>query len=320
MNDLVRRLATTALSVLSLLTTGFFLFRVLPGDPVVSLTRGNAITDEQIGLLRAELGLDRPLWTQYLEFLGRTLRGDLGTSLEFRQPVLDVIAARVWPTVLLGVSATLLAVLVGIAAGSHAGWRPGGAFDHVVTGGALVLWSVPVFGLGLTVLVVLGVGVGPLPGLFPAGGMRSPSGSGSFWDVAWHLVPPCVTLAAAQVAQYLVITRSSVFTERNRPYLVVARATGLRDVDLLRRHALPNALLPVTALVFLNAGFVVSGAVVVETVFSWPGLGYLTFQALRVPDFPLLQGTFLLLAGSVILANALGDVLLAVLDPRVRER
>lgn len=320
MSDVARRAGTLAVSVLSLLTMGFFLFRVLPGDPVVSLTRGNAVTEEQVALLRAELGLDRPLWTQFVEYVRRTSRGDLGTSLEYHQPVLDVVATRIWPTVLLGLSSTILAVLLGVALGSRAGWRPGSRLDHVATGSALALWSVPVFWLGLVVLVAFGVGAGPLPGLFPVGGMRSPDSQGSFWDMAWHLVLPCVTLAVAQYAQYLMITRSSVLAERNRPYVLVARATGLRDAVLLRRHALPNALLPVSALVFLNAGFVVSGAVVVETVFSWPGLGYLTFQALRVPDFPLLQGTFLLLAGSVVVANALGDVLLAVLDPRVRER
>lgn len=313
------RLTRLAVSCLALLTVGFFLFRVLPGDPVVTLTRDRAMTAEQVAELREALGLDRPLWTQFLDYLAATVRGDLGMSVQYRQPVLDVVADRIWPTLLLGGSATVLAVLVGVALGSRAGWRPGSGLDHLATASALALWSVPVFWLGLLVLVVFGVGIGPLPGLFPVGGMRSADSTGPL-DVAWHLALPCATLAAAQYAQYLITVRSSVLAERGRPYLLVARATGLRDVEVLRRHALPNALLPVTSLIFLNAGFIVSGAVVVETVFSWPGLGYLTYQAVQVPDLPLLQGTFLLLAGCVIAANTVGDVLLAAVDPRVGSR
>jgi peptide/nickel transport system permease protein len=180
----------------------------------------------------------------------------------------------------------------------------------------------PEWWLGLLLLAVLGVGVGPLPGLFPTGGLISPGVE--MWspegvvDMAWHLTLPVVTLTLAYVAEYSLIMRSSLLDEMGEDYLVTARAKGLRDVHVRRRHAARNALLPTTTLVALNLGFVVSGAITIETVFSIPGIGLLTTEALDVPDFPMLQGTFFFLSAAVILANLVANLLYAWLDPRVR--
>src|SRR5579884_23408 len=169
----VRRLGGAVLSLFAVCVTGFFLFRVLPGDPVVTMTRGSATSPAQLAELRHEFGLDRPLPQQFLNYLGGLLRGDLGQSYQYREPVSSLIAAHLWPTVLLAGTATVVAAALGLWLGQRAGWRPGGLGDRLHTGLALTLWSVPTFWLGLLLVVVLGVGVGPVPGLFPTGGMDS---------------------------------------------------------------------------------------------------------------------------------------------------
>ncbi|WP_243788834.1 ABC transporter permease [Saccharopolyspora gloriosae] len=319
---IARKLGGGLVSVFLVAVLGFFLFRVLPGDPVRTMTRGAPVSAEQIEQLRQRFGLDQPLWKQFLDFLGALLRGDLGTSYTYSRPVAELIAERFWPTVLLVGTATVLAVVLGLWIGTRAAWRHGGGFDKASTSIALTLWSVPTFWLGLIVLMVFGVGVGPIPGLFPVGGMSSPDTPAELipqvLDVARHLVLPSLTMVAVIYAQYLMVMRSSLLEEMGADYLTTARAKGLREDLVRRRHAVPNALLPTVTLIFLHLGLVVGGAITVETVYSWPGLGLLTFEALRVPDLPLLQGTFIVLAGSVIVMNVVADLLYRVLDPRVR--
>ena len=310
-------------SLLLVAVLGFFLFRVMPGDPVRTMTRGAPMTSQQIADLRERLGLDQPLWKQFLDFLGNLLRGDLGTSYTYSRPVGELIVQRVGPTVLLVGTATILAIVLGLWMGSRAAWKHGGAFDKTTSSVALALWSVPTFWLGLIVLMAFGVGVGPIPGLFPVGGISDPDTPPEFLpqvlDVAHHMVLPVLTMLAVIYAEYLMVMRSSLLEEMGEDYLTTARAKGLRE-DLVRsRHAVPNALLPAVTLIFLRLGLVVAGAITVETVFSWPGLGLLTFEALRVPDLPLLQGIFIVLAGSVVVMNVLADLLYRVIDPRVRE-
>jgi peptide/nickel transport system permease protein len=226
-----------------------------------------------------------------------------------------MIGERLWPTILLVGSATVLAVLIGLWLGIRAAWRRDSFFDRSQTGIALTLWSVPQFWLGLMLLVVTG-------GLFPSRGMHSPDAAPDVLsqtiDVLHHLVLPCVTLLAVFYAQYMLIMRSSLLGEMNADYLTTARAKGLRDDLVRRRHAVPNALLPTTTLVFMQFGQVVAGAVTVEAVFSWPGLGQLTYDALHGPDLPVLQGVFTVLASAVVLMNLLAELLYRVLDPRVR--
>ncbi|MEV4291322.1 ABC transporter permease [Nonomuraea bangladeshensis] len=299
----------------------FFLFRMLPGDPVRNLAQGRNMTPAQLDLERRRLGLDKPLIDQFFDFVGKTLRLDLGTSYEYKRPVLDLIGERIGPTLLLAGTGLVIAVSLGIWQGTRAGWRHGSGFDRFSTGVSLVLWSVPTFWLGLLLMMVFGVGIGPIPGLFPFRGIESvdaPDGFAYVLDVASHMVLPCLTLVAVVYAQYLLVMRSSLLEEVGQDYVTVARAKGLRDDDVRRRHAVPNALLPTVTLVFMRIGFVVGGAVTVETIFTWPGLGQLFYEAVRVPDFTLMQGTFLLITVAVILMNTLADVVYHILDPRVR--
>jgi peptide/nickel transport system permease protein len=191
---------------------------------------------------------------------------------------------------------------------------------------SLTLWSVPTFWLGLILLVLFASGtIAGIPAIFPAGGMSTPGSEGGFTlahisDVAWHLVLPCTTLVAVIFAQYVTIMRSSMIDELGNPYLLTARAKGLSDDDVRRKHAVPNALLPSVTVIFLQLGTMVGGAITVETIYSWPGLGYLTFTALKIPDLPLLEGTFVVFSGAVILFNLLADLLYRALDPRVRRQ
>lgn len=310
-------------SMVAVVFSGFFVFRILPGDPVRALTRDRPVTPEQMEDLRRQYGLDQPLIAQFGDYLVRVFSGDLGVSYQYNAPVTQLIADDLWATVLLVGSATVVSAAIGLRLGISGAWHRGGFADRLNTGIALTLWSVPTFWLGLLLITVLAVGIGPLPGLFPTGGMNSAGVDGflpTLLDQLHHLVLPCLTLVAVIYAQYLLIMRAALLDEMGSDYLVTARAKGLRDAVVRRRHAVPNALLPTVTLIFLNLGGVVSGAILVETVFSWPGLGSLFYEALTVPDAPLLEGLFIFFAAAVILMNLAADLLYPVLDPRVRPR
>jgi peptide/nickel transport system permease protein len=298
----------------------FFLFRLLPGDPIGLYTRGRNMDAEQIAALREEL--NRPVWEQFLTYVRNPFDPGID-STRFSQPVWELIGERIWPTVLLLGTAIVLASIIGIWIGIRAGWKPGSRFDKISTGTTLTLYSMPEFWLGMMLLIVFGVGAFGLPGLFPVGGIASPgvdTGTPAGWlNVLWHMVLPCTTLMLIYLADYSLVMRASLIDERRQDYLMLARAKGLRDVMVRKRHAVPNALLPTITLIFLSLGFVVTGAITVETVFSWPGLGLLTYEALRGPDIPLLQAIFLLFSIAVIGANLIAELLYVVIDPRVRE-
>ena len=298
----------------------FFLFRLLPGDPIGLYTRGRNMDAEQIAALREEL--NRPIWEQFFTYVRNPFDPGID-STRFSQPVWELIGERIWPTVLLLGTAIVLASIIGIWIGIRAGWKPGSRFDKVSTGTTLTLYSMPEFGLGMMLLIVLGVGAFGLPGFFPVGGIVSPgvdtSTPAGWLNVLWHMFLPCLTLTLIYLADYSLVMRASLIDERKQEYLMLARAKGLRDVMVRKRHAVPNALLPTITLIFLSLGFVVTGAITVETVFSWPGLGLLTYEALRGPDIPLLQAIFLLFSIAVIGANLIAELLYVVIDPRVRQ-
>ncbi len=309
-------------SLCFMLVVNFFLFRVLPGDPARTLGRGRFRTEAQLEAFRAQYGLDQPLPQQFLTFLKNTFTGDLGVSLRYRVPVSELILDRLWPTLLLVGTSTLLATAIGVYIGIIGAWKRGGRFDRLSTGATLTLYSMPEWWLGLLLIVALAVGIGPLPGIFPTGGLNSvdvdPSSLEGVLDVAWHLTLPVLTMTLAYLADYSLIMRSSLLDELGEDYLTTARAKGLRDVDVRRKHGVRNALLPTTTIVALNIGFVVSGAITIETVFSIPGLGLLSTEALTIPDYWVLQGTFLVASGAVIAANLVANLIYGLLDPRVR--
>jgi peptide/nickel transport system permease protein len=320
---LIRRLIASVVSFIMLLVLGFVIFSLMPANPVEALTRGRQTSAKQIAFLTQQLGLNQPVWERFGHFMINTLEGHLGYSWQFETPVSTLIAQRLWPTLLLMGSSTIVSILLGMWLGIRSGWRPGSLLDRLSTGTSMTFWSVPTFWLGIILLVLLSTGIGPIPALFPAGGMSTPGTPGGLapvhiLDVARHLVLPCLTLVLVVFAQYQMIMRSSMIDEIGSPYLLTARAKGLRDAEVRQKHAVPNALLPSVTLIFLQVGTMISGAITVETVYSWPGLGYLTYQALQIPDLPLLEGTFIVFSASVIVFNLLADLLYRYLDPRVR--
>lgn len=316
------KLAAAVVSFLITLVIGFAIFSLMPSDPVRTLTRGRPTSEAQLAQLRIQLGLDKPIWARFLTFVNDTAHGNLGYSWQFQQSVSALVADRLWPTLLLTGTAMIISVVLGLWLGVRSGWRQGSLFDRISSGTSLTLWSVPTFWLGMILLVVFSVGFGPIPSLFPAGGMSDPAAQGGgiahVLDVARHLVLPCLTMVLVVFAQYVTIMRSSIIDEMGAPYLLTARAKGLTDADVRRAHAAPNALLPSVTMIFMHLGTLVTGAITVEAVYSWPGLGYLTYQALKIPDLPLLEGTFIVFSASVIIMNLVADVVYRFLDPRVR--
>jgi peptide/nickel transport system permease protein len=297
----------------------FFLFRMLPGDPIGLYTRGRNVAPEQIAELRAEL--DKPITEQFLTYISNPFASTIN-SARFNRPVWELIGDRVGSTLLLVGTAILLASIFGTLIGIRAAWKRGERFDSVSSAVTLTLYAMPEFWLGMILLIMFGVGTAITPGIFPIGGIITPgvdpASIEGVLNVAWHMVLPVTTLAAVYLAEYALVMRASLIDEMGQDYLTVARAKGLKDKVVRRHHAVPNAILPTVTLIFMNLGFVISGAITVETVFSWPGLGLLTYDALRGPDIALLQATFLLFSIGVIVANIIADLMYAVLDPRVR--
>ncbi len=309
-------------SLFFMLVVSFFLFRVLPGDPARTLGRGRYTTPEQLDEFRRAYGLDKSMWEQFVIYFKGIFTGDLGVSLSFRVPVTDLIKDSIGPTLLLVGTSTILAAVIGIWIGVRGGWNRGGKFDQTSTATSLTLYSMPEWWLGLLLIMTLAVGIGPIPGMFPTNGLHSdgmdPWTLEGILDTAWHLILPVTTLTLAYLADYALIMRSSILGELREDYLTTARAKGLRDIQVRNRHAVRNAMLPTTTVLALSIGFALGGAITIETVFSIPGLGLLATEALVYPDFPVLQGTFLVATTAVILANLAANLVYGVLDPRVR--
>lgn len=320
---LVGKVFQALLTLAFVLAFNFFLFRVIPGNPAQILARNKLLPIEAVRELERDFGLDKSMPTQFALYVQDTLQGNLGISYTFRRPVSEVIGERIWPTVLLIGVSTVLSTVLGLLVGIYGAWRRGSAFDVSSLGFSLVFYSMPEFWLGILLLIALAAGAGVFPAIFPTGGIETAGGPAGglahITDVANHMFLPALTLTLAYIGEYALIMRSSLLDVASEDYVTTARAKGLREALVLRRHVVPNALLPTVTLIALNLGFIVSGAITVETVYSWPGLGLLSVQALGAPDYPLLQGLFLLFSAAVIVANLVADIVYSYLDPRVRE-
>ncbi|MGI8708905.1 MAG: ABC transporter permease [Actinomycetota bacterium] len=320
---LLSKVLQALLTLVFILAFNFFLFRVIPGNPTQILARNKLLPKEAVEELERDFGLKESLPRQFQLYVADTFSGNFGISYTFRVPVRQAIAERIWPTVLLVGVSTILSTVLGLLIGIYGAWKRGSAFDLSSLGFALVTYSMPEFWLGILLLIAFAGGVGVFPSLFPTGGIETPgadyTGLAHYTDVLNHMFLPALTLALAYIGEYALIVRSSLLDVMGEDYVTTARAKGLREGLVLRRHVVPNAMLPTVTLAALNLGFIVSGAITVETVFSWPGLGLLSYEALRAPDYPLLQGLFLLFSGAVIVANLIADIVYGYLDPRVRE-
>jgi peptide/nickel transport system permease protein len=313
------KIGSAVVTLFFVLAFNFFLFRVLPADPARNLARGTALNATQMAAINKTYGLGLPLPAQFWNYLVQTFQGNLGISFEYHIAVSQVIGSALWPTILLVGSSTVFSTVIGVWIGIRGGWNRGSTFDKTSTAINNTLYAMPDFWLGMVLLIVFA----SKWFIFPEGGMHSFGGGGAglagLGDLLWHLTLPCIVLTLVYLAEYSLVMRSSLIDELGADYLLTARAKGLRDAMVRRRHAVPNALLPSITLIMLNLGFVISGAITTETVFSWPGLGLLSYNALNFPDYPVLEGAFLLFSAAVIAANLIADLLLTVLDPRVRQ-
>lgn len=300
---LLRRLGQTLPIALLVATLVFSLIHLIPGDPV-EMMLGEGAQRSEVDELRRELGLDRPLMAQYVSFLGGLARADLGISLHFRQPVAEILARHYPATLELTLASMAVALLVSLPLGVVAASRRNRWVDHVSRFLALLGVSLPNFWLGPMLILLFAIQFD----LFPV------SGRGGWLS----LVLPALTLGTALSGLLTRMVRSSVAEELEKPYLVAARARGLDRSLVLRRHALKNASIPVVTIVGLQFGALLTGAIITETIFSWPGLGRLVIQAIRLRDYPLIQGSILAIALTYLLINLITDLVYGMLDPRIR--
>jgi peptide/nickel transport system permease protein len=331
-NYILRKLGFAAVTLAAVIVFNFLLFRILPGDPVKLVIHSPRMTREAQERVRASFGLDKPIWlnvqrfqegdvlgafdSQFTAYVRNLFRGDLGISFASRQDVSKILSERVWRTVVLVLAGDVIAIVLGMALGLIAAWRRGTRLDAGILLWALFSWALPTFFLGIILLIMA-------RGRLPVGGMVTPGlkpGDGlTYWlDVGRHLILPTITMAIVFTGEYILIMRSGVMEVLTQDYVLTAKAKGLSTFRTLRDHALKNAMLPMVTMIALTFGYTVGGAIQVETVFSWPGLGRLMYESVQKRDYPVLQGTFLLLAVSVILANLLAEILYSVLDPRVK--
>ncbi|MBI5352490.1 MAG: ABC transporter permease [Chloroflexi bacterium] len=334
---LLKRFGWALFTILFVVVLNFFLFRVLPGDPARQGIRDPRLTPETIQAIRVRFGLDKPiincfeslnpvkvgscgvnpLDTQFFIYVKNLLKGDLGQSFYYNRPVKDILGERLWNTILLIGAGQILAILIGVVFGLFAAWKARTAIDYAALISGLVAWSLPTFWLAI-ILLFWGTNHG-----LPIGGKATPGMSSypfmqQMGDLLQHLFLPTLAYTIIYMGEYMLIMRSSLLDVLAEDYILAAKAKGLSAFQILKDHALKNSMLPLVTLIAINLGFTVGGAVQIETVFSWPGLGGAIFEAVGRKDYPLLQGGFLLIAISVILANFIADLTYSYLDPRVQ--
>ena len=335
---LLRKTGWALFTVLFVFVLNFFLFRVLPGDPARAGVRDPRMTKEAVEAIRVRFGLDKlvincfeslnpiklgscavnPLDTQFFIYVANVLRGEWGVSYHANRPVWDILVERLWNTLLLIGAGQILAIIVGMGLGILSAWKARTAIDYTALLVSLLAWSLPTFWLGIILLFWGSTALGlPIGGKETAGGFFT--STWEVWkDIGAHLLLPTITYTIVYMGEYMLIMRSSLLDVLSEDYILTAKAKGLRTFQILKDHALKNAMLPMVTLIAINLGFTVAGAVQIESVFSWSGLGGAIFEAVNRRDFPVLQGAFLLIAISVIIANLIADLTYSYLDPRVQ--
>jgi len=313
------KISAAVLTIFVIICANFVIFRVVPGDPVRLLFGDPRAGRHRIAEMRERFGLTGTLWEQFVAYLNRLfLHGDLGFSFVYRVPVLEVILDRVPQTLLLIVTALAIAVVLGTTLGAIAGWKTGTKFDSIIVTVSLGFYSIPTFILGIILMMIFAFGLG----LFPIGGMDTIGAGYTGWayvgDVAWHMFLPCGAIVIWYIGEYVILTRSAMQDVLDQDYITSARAKGIKESTILRRHALRNAILPVVTLTGMNLAFAVAGIIEAETVFRWPGVGRLVYDSVMSRDYPVLQGLFLIFAVVVVLANLVVDLIYGYIDPRIK--
>jgi peptide/nickel transport system permease protein len=310
---IVRRLILVVPVLFGISVIVFLVISLIPGDPATAIL-GAYATPENVARLDRELGLDQPLPVQYLTWLSGVLQGDLGRSYSLNRPVLDEVLERFGPTLILAGSALLLCAIFGVSGGVIAAIRQYGWPDKLITLLVLIGISTPSFFLGIVLILWFSVGLG----WFPTGGMYGLFGDGGLLDLLHHLVLPATALAVVATGVIARLTRANMLEVLRQDYVRTARAKGLREPAVITRHALRNAFVNIVPIIGIQAGFVLGGAVYIESVFQWPGIGRMLVTAISTRDILLVQGGVLVVAASFVLINLAADIVQSLLDPRLR--
>ena len=313
-----QRLVKAVFVILGIIVLSFFLIRLAPGDPALVLAGEAGAADPKfVADLRREFGLDQPQWRQLAIYMGDILRLDLGFSYRQKAPILDLILQRLPQTILLTGTALLFAITVGVTLGALAARHVGSWWDSLITTAALVIYAMPAFWLGLMLVLLFSVQLGWLPSFGMNTIQAKYTGLAYALDVGRHLILPALTLGLFFTAVYARLTRASMLEVADMDYVRTGRAKGLPEGLVQRRYILRNALLPVVTYAGLQAGYLVGGSILIETVFAWPGIGRLAFEAVLVRDYNLLLGIFIIASVLVILFNLLTDIVYTIVDPRI---
>lgn len=334
---LLGKVGWSAFTIVFVVILNFFIFRVLPGDPARAGVHDPRLKKDAIEALRVRYGLDKPvincfdslnpiklgdcavnpLDTQFFIYVRNLAQGELGISFHQNRPVSEILSERLWNTILLIGAGQILSIIIGVIFGIFAAWKARTIIDYSALITGLLAWSLPTFWLGI-ILLFWGSNNG-----FPIGGKETPGSSTyplmfQISDVIRHMVLPTVTYTIVFMGEYMLVMRSSLMDVLSEDYILTAKAKGLSTFQILKDHALKNAMLPIVTIIAINLGFTVAGAIQIEAVFSWPGLGGAIFESVLRRDYPVLQGAFLLIAVTVILANLIADLTYSYLDPRVQ--
>jgi ABC-type dipeptide/oligopeptide/nickel transport system permease component len=312
----IKRAGFAVLTIFMAITVNFFLFRVLPGNAVTDLSRVPHATPALRHALEVEFGLDKPKWQQYLIYLKELAHGRMGISYAYQQPVTTLLLNDLKNTIPMVTVGTLGAVVVGILTGILSAWRRGSILDKASTNVAIAFYAFPTQFLGLMLLILFA-------GVLPSSGMQNAFvfGPESLWarltDIGTHMILPALALLLTLYGEFTLIMRSSMLETLGEDYVLTARAKGLPDRKIVVRHALRNALLPIVTIIAISLGWIVAGAILIEFIFTWPGIGWAMWSAVNQRDFPMLQGGFLVLAVTVIGLNFISDLVYFRLDPRI---
>ncbi len=313
LNILIQRLWQSLVLLLLVSLIGFFALNLAPGGPLSQFSLTPGMSQQALDRIAGQMGLNRPLPVQYVDWLGHLLRGDWGRSYRDGQPVLSIIIAHLPATLLLMVTSTLLSMAIGVWVGIRSAVRRGQLFDHIATIASMIALSIPTFWFGLVAIYCFALKLQ----WFPAGNMYT-VGDGSIKDVAWHLVLPVLVLTFVDVAIWSRYMRSATLEVINQDFIKTARAKGLAPRRVLLKHVVGNALLPMITLAGMQLPTLLGGALVAETVFTWPGMGRLFLDSLGYSDYPVVMGLLMFSALLVLLGNLLADLLTAAVDPRIR--
>jgi peptide/nickel transport system permease protein len=314
-----RKILNALLTIALIASFNFVLFRILPGDPARLLVPKGRFSMDAMAKQRANFHLNKPMWEQFIYYWKDTVQLKFGDSFAQKRPVAQVVGERIWPTVILVGTGTIIATAIGLVTGVIAGWRRNSRFDVITTNTGMVMYSMPTFWVCLIFIMIFATWLR----WFPVGRMYDPgvvytSWFSQFTALMHHLFLPAFTFAITYMGEYHLIVRSSLTGVMREDYVLTARAKGLSDSNVLWRHVVPNAMLPTVTLVMMNIGFVLSGAILTEAVFNWPGLGLLSYDSMVQRDYPVMQAVFLLGSVAVIVANLIADIMYYYLDPRVK--